>query len=70
MYNPELNSMEVMSVQIKLYNTIGQEVFGVEQSLRQGNNTIPLPTERLNAGVYEAIISDGTRKWVKRVIKL
>lgn len=66
----QLSSAEPMPIQIKLYNTIGQEVFGVEQSLRQGNNTIPLPTERLNAGVYEAIISDGTRKWVKRVIKL
>ena len=66
----QLNSAEAMPIQIKLYNTIGHEVFQAEQSLRQGNNAVPLPTERLQVGVYEAIISDGTRKWVKRVIKL
>ncbi|MFN8358106.1 MAG: alpha-amylase family glycosyl hydrolase [Spirosomataceae bacterium] len=64
-----LNSAEAMVIQIHLYDMAGRQVLHTEHTLRQGDNTFTLPTSQLSGGVYETIISDGVRKWGKRLVK-
>lgn len=64
-----VTSKERFESQVKLYDQQGQMLFSTDFMLKEGENTLTLPTEKLPQGIYQVVLSDGLKRWTVKLLK-
>jgi hypothetical protein len=54
---------------IKVYNSMGSLMIQEKQTVRQGNNNLPMNISRLAAGNYQVVCEGQNKKWATTILK-
>jgi hypothetical protein len=69
LFNIRLNAPINGTFDIKVYNSMGSLMIQEKQTVRQGNNNLPMNISRLAAGNYQVVCEGQNKKWVTTVLK-